>query len=161
MHSYVIICQLFLWLLRNSKSKGPHSVQFFHLMHSCRSEVAVTYCTVLTLLTAQIWISRNIIKIVKTWSSRLVQCLKKQSDKNGHKKGVDLGLPLCYTQALRHTGINGFSCGGAHATLSSWRDKAPAVSHLQQRNKIAKSWPQKEQCKNERSCSFICLSWIF
>lgn len=59
------------------------------------------------------------------------------------KKRPDSCLHQRYVQPLRHAGINGFSCGGAHATLSSWGDKTPAVTHHQQRNKIAKRWTQK------------------
>lgn len=80
-------------------------------------------------------------------------------------KSNRLELPPRY---LRRAGINGFSWGGGvHATLSSWKDKAPAVTHHQQthtqwkkRKKNSKETDQKEQRRNEESYSFG-PSWIF
>lgn len=39
--------------------------------------------------------------------------------------------------------------GGWDATLSSWGDKAPAVTHRQQREKVAPRWGTKEEEEDE------------
>lgn len=66
-------------------------------------------------------------------------CIKNlPSDENGNKTACLVATRWpCVT-----LGLIAFH-GGVHATLSSWGDKAPAVTHHQQRNIIAKRWAQK------------------
>lgn len=72
-----------------------------------------------------------------------------QSDESGEETRAPARARLC--AACWHCvtlALMVFHVEGCNAALSSWGDKAPAVTHHQQRNKIAKRWTQKEQGKN-------------
>lgn len=72
-----------------------------------------------------------------------------QSDESGEETRAPTRARLC--AACWHCvtlALMVFHVEGCNAALSSWGDKAPAVTHHQQRNKIAKRWTQKEQGKN-------------
>lgn len=67
-----------------------------------------------------------------------------QSDESGEETRAPARARLC--AACWHCvtlALMVFHVEGCNAALSSWGDKAPAVTHHQQRNKIAKRWTQK------------------